>query len=127
MNEVSNSLHAMGVAQYLLAFLFLASYALALSEFCGVRGRCYAVLAAFTAAIAFAGLTDPWIDGVMVVAFALVAMGLFSGTAWGLWALLDQRVVPAGALVDEAVEQPVAPVAERRPPITAQPARLPST
>ncbi|HEX6705939.1 MAG TPA: hypothetical protein VF169_14340 [Albitalea sp.] len=81
--------------QYLLAFLFLFTYAFALSDFTGARGRLYAVLAALASAIAFAARTDPWENGVLVVAFALVAMGLFSAVVWGTWVLLERRAAPA--------------------------------
>ena len=98
MVAVHSSLHNMGVEQYLLAFLFLASYAFALSEFMGRRGRLYAMLFAAAAAIGFAARTEPWEHGVLVVAFALVAMGLFAGTAWVLWALAERsRQVPPEA------------------------------
>lgn len=91
MNEVSQSLQTMGPHQYVAAFVFIASYALALSEFSGRRGRWIAAISAIATAIAFALLTDPWEHGVLVVAFALVAMGLFSGTVWLLWAAFGWR------------------------------------
>jgi hypothetical protein len=87
MNQINTSLQAMGVEQYLMAFVFLASYSLALSQFIGSRGRLYAALAAVVSAIAFARFTDPWENGVLVIAFTLVAMGLFAGTVWALWAV----------------------------------------
>jgi hypothetical protein len=90
MSDVGNSLQAMGAEQYLLAFVFLASYALAIGGFIGERGRRVAACAALLAAIIFAMLTDPWEQGVMLVTFALVGMGLFTGAAWGLWAVLTR-------------------------------------
>src|SRR5258706_14391408 len=94
MQEISSSLKAMGVEQYLMAFLFLASYSTALSDFTGVRGRRHPSLAALVAATRFALLTDPWESGVLVVAFALVAPGLFAATAWTLWRPLDRPRPP---------------------------------
>jgi len=137
-HAVSSSLEAMGIEQYLLAFLFLFSYAFALSEFTGARGRLYAALTALACAIAFAARTDPWEHGVLVVAFALVAMGLFTGTAWGLWALLARFESPAGApravplrrrSADVSSPAPVVPAPsahvplQRLAPVTAQDAR----
>jgi uncharacterized membrane protein YedE/YeeE len=87
-NEVSSSLENIGTAQYLMAFLFLGSYAFALGGFVGERGRRYAAAGAATAALAFALLNDPWEQGVLVVAAALVALGLFVGAVWLLWSLL---------------------------------------
>jgi hypothetical protein len=86
-DALSQTLHAMNVRQYLLAFLFLGCYAMTLSQLIGTRGRHYAAAGAATAAIAFAALTDPWEHGVLVAAVALVAVGLFAGAAWALWAL----------------------------------------
>lgn len=91
MSDVGNSLQAMRAEQYLLAFVFLASYAMALGGFVGERGRRVAACAAFLSAVLFAMLTDPWEQGVMLVAFALVGMGLFAGAAWTLWAVLNRR------------------------------------
>ena len=88
--DVAGKLEAMKPEQYVLAFVFLGSYAFALGEFIGPRGRRIAVATAFVAAAAFAGLTDPWELGVMVVAFALVGMGLFSGAVWLLWKLASR-------------------------------------
>jgi hypothetical protein len=106
MSAVGNSLQAMGVEQYLLAFLFLVSYTLALSDFIGVRGRHYAVISALTAAIAFAARTDPWMHGVLVVVVAMVSIGVFAGIVWGLWAAFGWPHTDAP--VTERVEAPTA-------------------
>lgn len=87
----------MGVEQYLMAFLFLSSYSLALSHFTEARWRVYASAGAATAAIAFAALTNPWEHGVLVVAFTLIGLGLFAAAAWALWAVLGWlHAEPAG-------------------------------
>jgi hypothetical protein len=87
-NAVSNSLEAMGVQQYLMAFLFLGSYSMALSHFSGGRARGYAAAGALASAICFIALTDPWESGVLVVAFGLVTIGGLAAAVWSLWALL---------------------------------------
>jgi hypothetical protein len=91
--DVAGKLEAMTPEQYVLAFVFLGSYAFALGEFIGPRGRRIAIATAFGAAAAFAGLTDPWELGVMAVAFALVGMGVFSGAVWVLWMLASRLPV----------------------------------
>jgi hypothetical protein len=110
-DALSQSLRAMGVQQYLLAFLFLACYSMTLSQFIGTRGRHYAAAGAATAAIAFAALTDPWEHGVLVAAVALVAIGLFAGAAWVLWALFgwphDEHEAWRQAAHDAVEEAPV--------------------
>jgi hypothetical protein len=71
-----------------MAFLFLGSYSMALSQFSGGRGRGYAAAGAISSAICFIALTDPWESGVLVVAFGLVTIGGLGAAVWGLWALL---------------------------------------
>jgi hypothetical protein len=116
--DVAGKLEAMKPEQYVLAFVFLGSYAFALGEFIGPRGRRIAVATAFAAAAAFAGLTDPWELGVMAVAFALVGMGLFSGAVWLLWKLASRWPVDIEA-------QMTAPRVRRR--VAARPAAEPGS
>ncbi|HEX5632622.1 MAG TPA: hypothetical protein VFX50_05315 [Gemmatimonadales bacterium] len=84
---MSHTLESLRVEQYLLAFLFLGCYSMALSHFVGPRARHWAVAGAITAATAFAACADAWEHGVLVVAVALVALGLFAAACWLLWAL----------------------------------------
>jgi hypothetical protein len=114
-DDVAGKLEAMKPEQYVLAFVFLGSYAFALGEFIGARGRRIAIATALGAAAAFAGLTDPWELGVMVVAFALVGMGLFAGAVWLLWLLASRMPVepraPARPAVKAAATAPAAAAA----------------
>jgi hypothetical protein len=81
----------MNAVQYVLAFVFFASYAYALGEFVGTRGRWVALAAALASGGGFAALTDPWEEGVVLVALALAAMGVFVAVVWTLWALAAWR------------------------------------
>jgi len=87
-SSVSNSLATMGVQQYLMAFLFLGSYTMALSQFSGGRGRAYAAACACASALRFVTLNDPWEHGVLVVAFGLVTVGGLAASVWVLWTFL---------------------------------------
>jgi hypothetical protein len=87
-NTVSNSLEAMGVQQYLMAFLFLGCYSMALSQFSGARGRAYATAGALASAVCFIALSTPWESGVLVVAFGLITVGGLAAAVWGIWAML---------------------------------------
>jgi hypothetical protein len=87
-HSVGNTLAAMGVQQYLLAFLFLGSYTMALSQFSGGRGRGYATACACGSALCFIVLTDPWQAGVLVVGFGVITVGGLAAAVWGLWAFL---------------------------------------
>lgn len=117
-DDVAGKLEAMKPEQYVLAFVFLGSYAFALGEFIGPRGRRMAVATALGAAAAFVGLTDPWELGVMVVAFALVGMGLFSGAVWLMWQLASRWPVDL---------QPRVPAPRARPRVAAPPPAEPGS
>lgn len=96
-SNVASNLEAMSPERYVLAFVFICSYAYAISEFIGERGRRIAVLAAAASAIAFALLSDPWEHGVMVVTLALIGMGLFTAIAWSMWTLASWRAAQVAA------------------------------
>jgi hypothetical protein len=88
MSAIRDTLQYLGVEQYLLALLFLTSYALALGHFRTARGRVYSVACMLGAAGGFVAVTNPWEHGVLLVALALVGMGAFAGAVWAIWALL---------------------------------------
>ncbi|HEY0857632.1 MAG TPA: hypothetical protein VGE16_11260 [Albitalea sp.] len=90
-SNVASTLEAMNPEQYVLAFVFLGSYAYALGEFIGTRGRLLSMAVALACAIGFAMLSDPWEHGVMAVTLALVGMGLFTCLAWTVWTLACWR------------------------------------
>jgi hypothetical protein len=124
-DDVAGKLEAMKPEQYVLAFVFLGSYAFALGEFIGTRGRRIAIGTAIGAAAAFAGFTDPWELGVMVVAFALVGMGLFAGAVWLLWLVASRMPVERRAPTRPATAAP--PVAAPRAEVDASTAATAST
>lgn len=88
MDDVGKSLEEMGQVQYLLAFVFLCCYAFALGQFIGTKGRLICSAVALVAAMAFAAMSHPWEQGVMIVALAIVGMGLFVGLSWLAWVLM---------------------------------------
>ena len=121
---VADNLEQLKPEQYVLAFVFLGSYAFALGEFIGTRGRWFAAGVAFAAAVGFAGFADSWELGVMIVALALVGMGLFAGLAWLLWRVGGREVVEvqASELADEVPARAVetGPATEAMPDGAAQ-------
>ena len=92
MRDVTQILEAMGPEQSLLSFVFLGSYAFAMGELVEARGRRLAVATALAAALCFVALGDPWEEGVMLVALALVGMGLFTAAVWFTWRLALWRM-----------------------------------
>jgi hypothetical protein len=101
MGDLSITLNDMGFVQLVLAFAFLISYALAIGGMFGALGRRRAAAAAFAAAIAFAAMTTPWVNGALLVVFAIAGVGLFITLAWALSLLFGAARAP-GASVAEA-------------------------
>jgi hypothetical protein len=112
--NVAESLRTMGPEQLLLALFFLGSYALALGEFAGARGRLFAVATALATAAGFAALSNPWETGVILLAIAPVSVGLFAGAAWTLWVAATWRARHVDRVESAAVEF-VPPRAAARP------------
>jgi Flp pilus assembly protein TadB len=106
-SELDSTLHAMDFAQLLLAFVFLTSYALALGQMLGARGRMRAGLVALLAAIAFASMTNPWVHGALLVAMAVAGIGLFIVAVW-LLGIVTARRPTAQELANTSALQAVA-------------------
>lgn len=80
--SLHHSLAAMGFWELALAFLSLTCYALVLNGALGSSTRLWAGVSAALAAASFAALTDPWMNGVILVAIAVAAVGAFVFAAW---------------------------------------------
>jgi hypothetical protein len=104
MSELHTTLRTMGFLQLLLAFVFLTGYALALSSLTGALGRKRSGAVALLAAIAFAALTQPWVHGVLLMAFAVAGLGLFIGLAWALSRVFGLAAGAVQAPLDIAAE-----------------------
>ena len=102
MGDLSITLNGMGFVQLVLAFAFLISYALAIGGMFGATGRRRAALAAFVAAVAFAAMTKPWVNGVLLVVFAIAGVGLFITLAWALSLLFGAARPPAATAAEAA-------------------------
>jgi hypothetical protein len=84
MNDLEATLHDMGFVQLLLALAFLASYVAALGGLFGLGGRLRALWMAFFAACGFSAMTQPWVHGAMLMAFAVVGIGVFIFAVWAV-------------------------------------------
>ncbi len=82
-----SSLEAMDFSELALAFIAIAGYAIALNGLFSARSRGYGAVLALAAAAGFAASLGEWIDGVMLMALMVAAMGLFVGIVWTLSAL----------------------------------------
>jgi hypothetical protein len=94
MGEVVEVARTMGPEQLFFALVYLSGYSLALGEFATARGRLIAAAAAFFAAAGFAVLSSSWAAGVVLVGFASVGVGLFSGASWAIWRAAEPAPVP---------------------------------
>ena len=123
-DSLQRSLGGMGFTELALAFTGFTGYALALNGALATRTRVRAAAAAVCAAVVFCAITDPWVHGVIFVALAIAAMGLFVGAAWAISALcgFGARERPVletpSTFVDDYADEPVAaPVAIRPAPV----------
>jgi len=93
MRELSETVSAMGSAQLVAAFLFLAGYGLAIGRLATERGRGFSLLLAALSAVAFVALTRPWAHGAMLVALAVIGVAAFIGVVWLASALLTRSTL----------------------------------
>ena len=78
----------MGFLQLCLAFAALLGYAFALSPSLSPAGRAGSGAAALLAATGFTAATPQWTAGLVLMALAVAAFGLFAGASWLLAVLL---------------------------------------
>jgi hypothetical protein len=107
---LQESLAAMGFVQLALAFVCLTCYAMLLSGALGATLRLAAGASALVAAGALAALTDPWTNGVILVAIGVAGIGLFVIAAWGISAacgLAGRHVVESVAPLPVTARGPV--------------------
>jgi hypothetical protein len=78
------SLAAMGFLELALAFIALACYALVLNAALGPTGRTVAAATAAVAAGGFTVMTDPWMNGVGLIAIGIAGLGVFVAALWAV-------------------------------------------
>ena len=116
MNELSDSLERMSFMQLLLLFGFVTTYVVAVGGLFGTTIRLRAAGLALLQAVAFAALTDPWVHGALLVAFAVAGLGLFVMLSWLLARMLGPRPLP--------VDVPAADTASDSSTLPSQPQPL---
>jgi hypothetical protein len=115
MEDITASLNKLSLLQMVLAWTFVACYALALGGLLEARGASRAAGVAVVAAVAFCVLGDNWVHGALLVMFAVAGMGVFVATAWALaslvaWALRQRMEKPAAVLPPAKVAKPHQPI-----------------
>ncbi len=84
MDDILFTLNNLSLVQMVLAWLFVASYALALGGMLGSKGSLRAGLVAALAAVLFSALSSDWVHGALLVLFAIGGMGVFVAASWAL-------------------------------------------
>jgi len=87
MTSVEVGLGPLPMAQLLLATVVLASYAFALGELVGIRGRARAAAVGLIAATGIVGTCERWEVSVVILGSVPLIMGLLALAAWTLWKL----------------------------------------
>jgi hypothetical protein len=116
---LQNSLAAMGFIELALAFIALGCYCLILNGAIGTRARSVAAGSAGAAALMLVVLTDPWMNGMILVAIGVAVIGIFVALAWALSAACGfgalRQAEPAPAFEAPTTEAPVVVAKPRLP------------
>jgi hypothetical protein len=79
---LASTLSDMGYVQLCLLFLAVAAYSIAINGAFGGNARSGAASAAFASAVGFATLAPSWMSGVVFLALAVLAVGVFAAASW---------------------------------------------
>jgi hypothetical protein len=120
MGELGDSLERMNFMQLLLLFGFVTCYVVAIGGLFGSTVRLRAAGLALLQAAAFAALTDPWVHGALLIAFAVAGLGLFVVVSWLLARALASR--PTVHVADASADAPVDSLADDSTTPPSQPA-----
>ena len=84
---LQQSLAAVGFLHLTLAVAALSGYALILNASLSSKARTIAAGFSALAGGCLAALTDPWMNGVILIALGIAGIGIFVVAAWGISAL----------------------------------------
>ena len=101
MTSVHVGLGSSALVQLLLATVVLASYAFALGELVGVRGRARAAAVGLTAATGVVGTCESWEISFVILGSVPLITGLFAFAAWVLWKLTLGTTRPRGTVAPD--------------------------
>lgn len=106
---LQQSLAGMGFSELGLALTALGCYCLAFNGSLGARARLISAACAVLAAGGFVAMTDPWVNGVILMTLGIAGIGMFVAAVWALSAACGvtrrQLPLPASALVAEGTLQ----------------------
>lgn len=115
MDDILLTLNNLSLVQMVLAWLFVASYALALGGMLGPKGSLRAGLVAALAAVLFSAFSLDWVHGALLVLFAVAGMGLFVAASWLLTYGLGRFISRSEQRAQTAVATPVPHVSTAHP------------
>ncbi len=82
LTDVFDGPRTMGLLQLLLAFVACMTYLLAQGRLLGAAGRRRAALAAVSSVSGFVAMDRDWASAIVLVAFAVAALGSFAALVW---------------------------------------------
>lgn len=103
-----SSLESMDFQGLAFAFVAIAGYTVALNGLFSARSRGWGALVAVVGGIGFAATMSEWIEGVMLIALMIAAMGLFVGIVWTLSALCGLTRRPEAVAAPSTLSPPLA-------------------
>jgi hypothetical protein len=115
MDDILLTLNNLSLVQMVLAWLFVASYALALGGMLGSKGSLRAGCVAALAAVLFSALSVDWVHGALLVLFAIGGMGLFVALSWALTFSFGRLLSRDEPRADDAAALTSPPTATPRP------------
>lgn len=114
MDDITAALDKLTLLQMVLAWAFVACYALSLGGMLEPRGSRRAAVAAALCAVAFCIASDAWVHAALLVAFAVAGMGVFVAAAWTLSRLAAWCLQP-GPRANPPVSPRATPAPRRLP------------
>jgi hypothetical protein len=115
MDDILLTLNNLSLVQMVLAWLFVASYALALGGMLGPKGSLRAGCVAALAAVIFSALSVDWVHGALLVLFAIGGMGLFVAASWALTFSVGRLLSHDEARAQDGAALPSPPKVAPRP------------
>jgi hypothetical protein len=114
LGDVFDSLRFMSLLQLLFAFFACIGYACAQGRLFGPRGRRNAGAVAGIGAIGFVLESREWMQGAMLIAFAIAGMGVFIAMVWLTSRLLGMARARRQSALDEALPEAAVPAGGAR-------------
>jgi hypothetical protein len=105
LTDVFDGPRTMGLLQLLLAFVACMTYLLAQGHLLGAAGRRRAALAAVGSVAGFVAMDRDWASAIVLVAFAVAALGSFAAIVWLTTRAIGMDCAPSADTAAASVER----------------------